>query len=59
MIVVALTTVHRIAAVAPNRTAVAPVRLVPVIVRLVPPSVVPVVNDSPVTVGGAGGVVYV
>ena len=51
VIVVALTTVNPVAALAPNFTAVAPVKLVPVIVTELPPAAGPWVGFSAVTVG--------
>jgi len=51
VLVVALTTVKLVAAVAPNRTAVTPVKFAPVIVTEVPPATGPDVGLSPVTVG--------
>ena len=53
VIVVMLTTVTDVAAVAPKLTPVAPVRFVPVIVTEVPPAVGPAFGLTDVTVGGA------
>ena len=53
VIVVALTTMTLVAAVAPNLTDVAPVKPVPVIVTRVPPAAGPLVGLRPVTVGAA------
>jgi hypothetical protein len=51
--VVPFTTTTLVAAVAPNFTVAPDTKLVPVIVTAVPPAVVPVLGDTPVTVGVA------
>ena len=53
VMVVSLTTIMFVVAVPPTVAAVAPVKLVPVMVTEVPPSVVPLVGEIEVTVGGS------
>jgi hypothetical protein len=52
VIVVLLTTVTAVAAAPPNVTVAPTAKFVPVIVAAVPPAVVPLLGDTPVTVGG-------